>query len=102
MARVQSFLRASHTATADTKFRLIQSDAWFRDLNIECFTNDAYYGDTNEQDLTLPSGDILAYQGPINLAEIYFKNQNAGSNCKITAAGTLLTPKELRELELED
>jgi len=101
MARVQSFIRASHTAAADTKFRLAQSDMWFREVNIECFTNNAYYGDLNDQDLTINSGDVLVFQ-KINLKEIYFKNRSAGSNTKITAAGTLLLPKELEELGLTD
>jgi len=102
MARVQSFLRAKHTATADTKFRLIHSEAWYRDVNIECQTNDAYYGDTNNQDLILYKDDVLNYTGAVDLSEIYFKNKVAGSNCVIIAAGTMVTETELRQLGLID
>jgi len=100
MARVQSFIRVAHTAAADTKFRLSQSDMWFRDVNIECSTNDAYYGDLNDQDLTIYADDLISFQY-VNLSEIYFKNKTAGSNTVIKAAGTLLLPHELIDLGLE-
>lgn len=99
MARVQSFIRAGHTATADTKFRLTAADMWFRDVNIECSSNDAYYGDLNDQDLTVYADDVLNFQY-VNLSELFFKNKTAGSNTVIKAAGTLLLPIELKELGL--
>ena len=101
MAYVQSFIRLSTTATADTKFRLSAADMWFKTINIECQTNGAYYGDLNEQDLILYADDVLDFDGPINLAEIFFKNKTAGSNCVIKVAGSLLLPADLKYYGLE-
>ena len=83
MAFVQSFIRLSHTATADTKFRLSSADMWFKEVNFECTSNDAYYGDLQDQDLILYSDDVLPYQGPINLAEVFFKNKTANFFCSL-------------------
>lgn len=101
MARVQSFISLDHTATDDTKFSLTSCNMWFREINIECQTNNAKYGDLNKQDNTINAGDIISYQY-INLRDIFFINAAAGSNTVIVASGSLLLPFELKQYGLEE
>ena len=89
------------TATVDTKFKLVSKDMWFASLNIHCITHPAYYGDRTEQDAPFYANDVLYYDAPVNLNEIYFKNMSAGSNTKIVAVGVLILDVELKRLRLE-
>jgi len=95
------FLSLQHTATADTKFRLVNADLWFRDLNIHITGNDADYGDYSNQDAQVASGGVLSFQN-VNLADIFFKNHAAGSNTVITAVGALMLPGQKRQLGISE
>lgn len=93
-------VRYSHTATADAQFRLTGADTkpvWFREANIHCLTNNAYYGDFSTQDTPFNTGDIMSFQD-FNLSDLWFKNRTAGSNTVIKATGIIMSGKRRREL----
>jgi hypothetical protein len=71
---------------------------WFHSLNVVCLANSAYYGDRVEQEAPLFVNDVVYYEHPVNLNEIYFKNQTGGSNAKIVAVGALMLKSEMIRL----
>jgi len=88
----------NHTATSDSQFRLTFDDKplWLREANIHCITNNAYYGDVNDQVASFNTGDIISFQD-FNLSDLWFKNASAGSNTVIRCVGILMG-KERRVL----
>ena len=92
----------THTATADIIFKLTSTDSplWMEDVNIHCYTNDARYGDLSTSATVggiLYAGDVVSFRN-IDLNDIYFANDTAGSNCVITAVGVRMTKARMREL----
>jgi hypothetical protein len=95
----QNVFTAKHTATDDNKFKLAIMPTWLSECNIHVSSNDCKYGDRNEQDAEIKSGDVASFR-ILNLAEIYFKNATAGSNTVVTIVGTLMPDARRRELGL--
>lgn len=89
-----------HTTVVDTKFNLVDVPMWFSSLNVVALTNNAFYGDRVDQESPLFVNDVLSYEAPTDLSQLYFKNYTAGSNCKIVASGVLLLESELKRLGL--
>ena len=87
----------THTAAADTQFRLITEDLWLREANIHCLTNNALYGDYNTQNATFNTGDVISFQD-FNLADMYFKNATGGSNTVIRLVGIVMSIGRKKEL----
>lgn len=90
----------TNTATDDLKFNLVSSPLWFASLNVVCLTHPAYQGDRTEQEAPLYVNDVYFCEHPVNLQELFFKNQGAGNNAKIVAYGVLLMDAEKRRLGL--
>jgi len=82
------------TATADTKFKLVTKPMWFASVNIHCLTHPAFYGDRTAQEAPVFVNDVVYYDAPTDLNELYFCNQGAGLNAKIVAVGILLLDEE--------
>lgn len=89
----------SHTATDDDIFRLVDTDIWMREANIHCVTNACKYGSTTNQEATINAGDIIVFED-FNLADFFFKNSTAGSNCTIYCVGIAMSKKRMQELEI--
>ena len=89
------------TPSNDLMFKLVDSDMWFSSVNVTALLNDAFYGDRVDQDSPFYVSDVFYFDAPTNLNELYFKNLNAGSNCKIVATGVLILKAELKRLGLE-
>ncbi len=98
MDQVNNIISKSYTATADTKFKLVTKPMWFHSLNIVCLTHGAYYGDRTEQEIPMAVNDVIYYEHPVNLDELFFKNQGAGNNAKIVAVGALILKAEKQRL----
>lgn len=79
------------TATTDSVFRLIEKDLYYYDLTVWCLSNDAYMGDGLTMDAPFTTSQVY-YDRNGNLADLYFKNKNAGSNCQIVAICTIPNP----------
>lgn len=94
MDQVNNVVSKSATASADTKFNLVTKPMWFHSLNIVCLTNGAYYGDRESQEFPLAVNDVTYFEHPVDLNEIFFKNQGAGLNAKIVAVGALILKSE--------
>jgi len=87
----------THTATDDNKFNLTSSDFWCREVNIHVATNNAKYGDVNDQPAEINAGNGISFQD-VNLKDIFFKNATAGSNTTIYAIAIKMTEGRMREL----
>lgn len=87
------FVSISHTNSSDNAESCTptQTPLIFQELDIQILTNDAYYGDKNIQEFEVSAGDIISFRSStgVDLTQIFFKNQNAGLNCKIVAVGLL-------------
>jgi len=87
----------NHTATDNNKFNLTTSDFWVREANIHIVTNDAKYGDENNQDASIAAGGILSFQD-FNLKDLFFKNATGGSNTTIQCIAIKMTDKYKQSL----
>ena len=95
-----SLIVKTNTAADDLPFKLVNTDLWFEDINIHCYTQNAFYGDIS--DLTNVHGliyanDVISFRN-CNLNDIYFMNAAAGVNTTITAVGVRMTNARKREL----
>ncbi len=86
------------TASADTKFNVTSPPMWFHSLNVRCLTHPAFYGDRTEQVFPMYVNEVVYFEHPVNLSELYFKNQGAGNNAKIVAVGALMLKSEMKRL----
>ena len=98
MDQVNNVVSKAATAAADTMFKLVNAPMWFSSLNVVCLTNAAYYGDRVDQEAPVFVNDVIYYEHPVNLNELYFKNQGAGANAKIVAVGALMLKAEMVRL----
>lgn len=87
MVYPQSFYLFYHTATADTKFRLVSESVILRDVMVNIQDNDCLFGDTNNQLFNLNLGDVFTFDNPVDISDIFFKNATAGNNTKIVLTG---------------
>lgn len=89
-----------HTATSDLKFNLVDAPMWFASINVVSLTNSAFYGDRVDQESPMFVNDVVFYDAPTDLSQLFFKNYGAAANCKIVASGVLLLNSELKRLGL--
>jgi hypothetical protein len=82
-----SFISKTLTG-ADTPKPLSEDNIPFYELNIHCYTNDAYYGDGTLMEAILYADDIISFRNG-NLRDIFIQNKTAGNNCSIKAVGTV-------------
>jgi len=95
--QLSNIIQFSHTATADTKFRLVQNDLWIKAANIHVVTNAAYYGDTNNQSGAAAANSVITFED-FNLADLFFKNAAAGVNTTIVAICVLATERYKKQV----
>ena len=98
MDQVNNVVSKTATAAADTMFKLVNAPMWFHSLNVHCITHPAYYGDRTEQEAPVYVNDVLFYEHPVDLNQLFFKNQGAGNNAKIVAVGALILESEKKRL----
>lgn len=94
-----SVISLAYTATADTKFHLIDVDLWASEINIHVQTNDAKYGDFDKQDAIITTNDVPFFRN-VNVADFFFKNKTAASNTTIVIVGVKMPPGQMKELGL--
>jgi len=95
-----NFVSKSLTAPNDLKFNLVSTPLWFGSLNVVCLTHPAFHGDRTEQLAPLYVNDVFFCEHPVNLQELFFKNQNAGDDALVVAYGALLLDAEKRRMGL--
>jgi len=91
------FIMLTKTATADTAFKLAVTDLWLEYADIFVTTNDAYIGNSTDQNAAIYANDIYTIPNPVNIFDLFFKNYTAGSNAVVTIIGTTLTRKKAAE-----
>jgi hypothetical protein len=94
MPRQTSIYSKTVTATANTPFQVEPSgspegETILADVNIHCYTNDAYYGNAALQTAVIRANAVVWFTGTIKVADLWFKNVNAGSNCTIVITGVI-------------
>jgi hypothetical protein len=78
------------TATSDVPFRIEQSpEVVLSSINIHCYTNDAYYGNSKETLAVIKANAVVWFEAPqgVKVCDLLFKNYTAGNNCTITVVG---------------
>lgn len=85
-----TFYNKSKTASADSQFQVDDGNTVLTSINIHCTTNPAYYGDKNFQQGIILANAVVWFDKPVKVADLWFKNYTAGSNCVITITGTTL------------
>jgi hypothetical protein len=83
-------LSMTKTATSDGIFHFVEKDVWIREGNFVIITNPAYQGSFAVQPIPFSVNSSFSFQD-FNLKDIFFKNQNAGSNTTIVFSGILMT-----------
>jgi hypothetical protein len=58
-------------------------------VNIYCYTNDAYLGNRGLQQGIIRANAVVWFDKPVRIADLWFKNYTAGSNCQIVIQGTI-------------
>jgi len=73
----------------DTAKPLDYTPVVLRECDIQIQDENVYYGDKSDQDFELSAGDIVSYQTPVHIEDLYFKNRTAGSNATIVVVGII-------------
>lgn len=97
---INNVVTRKHLALNDLKFNLVDAPMWFASVNVVALTKSAFYGDRVDQDSPLFVNDVVYYDAPTDLSQIYFKNYSAGDDCLVVASGVLLLKSELLRLGL--
>lgn len=100
---ISSIIVKTYTATADTIFKLVNTNLWFEDCNIHCYTQNAKYGDATDITNvygTIYANDVVSFRN-FNLNDLYFANAGAGANTTITIVGVRMTDARKRELGIK-
>lgn len=95
------FVMFTQTAAADAAFKLALTDIWLEYADVFVYTNGAYMGTKQDQNVSVFANDIYSFPYPVNIADLYFKNYTAGSNCVIVIVGTTLTRKKANEYGIQ-
>jgi hypothetical protein len=82
----------SVTASDDLPFQVEQDGSEegqtiLSSINIHCYTNDAYYGNTAFQQGIIRANAVVWFDGAIRVSDLRFKNYTAGSNTTIVVTG---------------
>lgn len=85
------------TAASDAQFNLTTIDIWMLEVDIFVYTNDADIGNIDNQELTVFANDVYTIKGPVNIREIFFKNNAAGSNTVIALGGVSLSDYQKKQ-----
>lgn len=94
------YQRLTKTATNDLPFKIVTASKWFEFLDVFVYTNNAYVGDLNGQDLLIPANAVYTITAPVDAYDLVFKNAAAGSNTVIVIAGTELSERRSNVLGL--
>jgi hypothetical protein len=83
------------TATANTPFQVEPSgseegETLLTSVNIHCYSNDAYYGNSALQSGIIRANAVVWFEGICKVSDLYFKNLTAGSNCQIVICGLVV------------
>lgn len=73
----------------DTAKPLDYTPVVLRECDIQIQDENVYYGDKANQNMELSAGDIVSYQTPVHIEDLYFKNRTAGSNATIVVVGII-------------
>jgi len=82
------------TATDDLPFQVEpagspEGETILSDVNIHCYNNDAYYGNAAIQAGIIRANAVVWFTGTVKVADLWFKNLTAGSNCTIVISGLI-------------
>jgi len=78
------------TATADTPFQLTDNpDLFLISANIHVYNNDAVYGNAAVRPGTIRANAVVWFDGPQRVADWWFANATAGSNCTVAIIGVI-------------
>lgn len=94
MPRQTTVYTKTITATADTPFQVepdgsIEGETILTDVNIHCYTNDAYYGNAAVQAGIIRANAVVWFTGTIKVADLWFKNLTASSNTTLVVTGII-------------
>ena len=84
------FYSQTVTATSDVAFRVEPNpEVILSSINIHCYTNDAYYGNSKETLAIIKSNSVVWFEAPqgIKVSDLLFKNYTAGNNTTIVIVG---------------
>ena len=92
MPRKTTVYTKTVTATADTPFQIEpegteEGETILSDVNIHCYTNDAYMGNASAQTAIIRANAVVWFTGTCKVSDLFFKNHTAGSNCVIVVTG---------------
>lgn len=91
MAQIGTVYTKTVTASADTPFQVdSEENNFLTSINIHCYTNDAYYGNSYLQSGIIRTNAVVWFDGIIRVSDLWFKNYTAGSNCVIVITGILV------------
>jgi len=94
MPRQTTVYTKTITATADAAFQVEpdgspEGETILSDVNIHCYTNDAYYGNAAVQAGIIRANAVVWFTGTIKVSDLWFKNYTAGSNTVIVVTGII-------------
>lgn len=80
------------TATADLPFQIElpgtdEGQTILSSVNIHCYTNDCYYGNSAFQVGIIRANAVVWFDGAIRVSDLWFKNYTTGSNTVIVVTG---------------
>jgi len=84
-----SFISISKTA-GDVAQPISDEPIPFYEINIHCYTNDAYYGNGVIMSAILGAGQVASFRNG-RLNDIFIQNKTAGSNAAIVITATVPT-----------
>lgn len=94
------YQRLTKTATDDLTFQIVTISKWFEYLDIFAYTNNAYVGDLNGQDVLVAANAVYTIPYPVDAKDLFFKNVAAGSNTTVVIAGTEISERRKSVLGL--
>ncbi|MBE3113070.1 MAG: hypothetical protein IMZ49_00425 [Actinobacteria bacterium] len=94
------YQRLTKTAADDLPFKIVTGSKWFEFLDIFVYTNNAYVGDLNGQDVLVAANAVYTITAPVDALDLVFKNAAAGSNTVVVIAGTELSERRAQVLGL--
>ena len=94
MPRHTTVYEKTVTATSDLPFQVEpdgspEGETILTDVNVHCYTNDAYYGNMALQAAAIRANAVVWFSGAVRVADLWFKNLTVGSNCVIVVAGLI-------------
>lgn len=91
--RIRSIEELTATATDDNLFQIVTQDLWLEYADLWVKDNPAYFGTNSQNTADCLVEDLYTIPYPVNIADLFFRNVNAGDNTRIIVIGTPLTKK---------